>query len=41
MQYSTGLQGTIENYDNGYKGAINPSLAIEEDNSEKMKRCSQ
>jgi len=38
MQYSTGLQGTIENYNNGYKGAINPSLTIEEDNSEKIEK---
>jgi len=38
MQYSTGLQGTIENYDNGYKGAIDPTPIIQLDESKKIKK---
>ena len=31
IQYSTGLQGTIENYNNGFKGSIDVAPLIEDD----------
>lgn len=38
IQYSTGLQGTIENYDNGVKGSIDPAPLMETEITEEEQK---
>lgn len=41
MQYGTGLQGTIENYDNNFKGAVDPKELFEIESSTEIEHKKQ